>query len=115
MSASNEKRRHPRKKVSLPAFVVVPGSHAVHPAMIQDISFGGLRIFVSKESGAEMRHFDPQVHVSILFSLPQEAASVAMTCMPSRLRDGDEEIEVGAFFTGSDVVSSRKLQGFLVQ
>jgi hypothetical protein len=113
MTVGDEKRLHPRKKVSLPAFVVVPGSHAVHPAMIQDISSGGLRISVSKESGVEMGHFDRRAHLSILFTLPQEKASLGMSCVPSRVRDNDEEIEVGAFFAASDVAGSQQLRNFL--
>lgn len=113
-SGTEEKRHHPRKKASLPAFVVVPGSHAVHPAMIHDISCGGVRLFVSKESGAQMLHFERQLHLNILFALPQHQDALAMHCMPSRVLDRDEQIEVGAFFTSLDVAGFQNLQNYLL-
>ncbi len=108
-----EKRQHQRKKVSLPAFVVVPGSHAVHPALIHDISCGGLRIYVSKESGARTLHFERQLSLNVLFTLPEHPGSVAMDCMASRVLDREGQIEVGAFFTGHDATGFRNLQSFL--
>ena len=114
MFFSEEKRLYPRKKVFLPAFVVLTRSAHVHPATIHDISCGGLRVCVSKESGVEMRHFDPQTHVNVLLAMPDEAASLAVKCMPSRIHDKGEEIEVGAFFTDFDEPTFLRLHNFMV-
>ena len=112
--ALEERRKHPRKKVSLPAFVVVTGSSSVHPVTIQDVSSHGLKILAPKNSGLETEHFDPLAALTLLISLPQERAPLAMRCRSCRRRNGEDAIEVGAFFTDSDYTSFDKLQHFLL-
>ena len=110
-----EKRRHPRKSVSLAAFISLPGSQALCPGTIRDISYGGVRVLVANDSGVEILEDDAEVCLNVLLALPNEKTPVVVKCKPSRIRNNDGQIEIGAFFTGTDVASPQRLQRFLAQ
>lgn len=114
-SAREERRQYPRKKVSLPAFVVVAESASVHPVTIQDVSPRGVKIVAPKDSGLETGHFHSLAPLTLLIPLPQEISPLATECRSCRLQNRDDAVEVGAVFTHPDYVSSDKLQQFLFQ
>jgi hypothetical protein len=109
-----ERRRFPRKAVSIPALVTAPGLKLVgpHPGVIIDMSLSGLRISVPKESGLQAWEDAEGIHLHILFSLPP-STSVSTKCKPCRVRDAVGEIEIGASITDCDLRSYQSLHSYL--
>jgi hypothetical protein len=113
--SGQDKRRHPRKAVCLPAFISAEGSEEPCPSIILDISLSGLKISLPKEFGIEVQEEGEQTHLNILFTLPQERTPVAMSCRASRILGGGPDIEVGAMFAECDFTNYQKLQNYLLQ
>lgn len=105
-----EKRRHSRKKVSAPALVSgVDG--AVHAAMVNDISLGGLHISVLDGFQCEMRD---DAKMSIVFTLPQSERPLSVQCLPRHVRENGQTA-IGASFIDTDFQSYQALQNFLME
>ena len=110
LNAGNEKRRHPRKKVSLPAFITGGDVREKETGVIIDLSFGGIKISVPKESTVET-WIAP---LNILFALPTEKVPLTLRCLPSRIREVNEDTEVAATFADCDFISYQRLQSYLL-
>ena len=115
LAEGTEKRRHPRKEVSLPAFISLTGSEGPYPGIILDLSLGGVKLSVPSDSSIEIKEDGQKTHINILFTLPKEKTPVAMTCNPSRVERINGDIEVGATFADCDFTNYQKLQNYLLQ
>jgi hypothetical protein len=109
-----QNRRHPRKEVSLPAFISTEGSGAPYPSMILDFSLGGLRLSLPKEASINIQVDDQMTHINVLFTVPGEKTPVTVTCKPNRIRHSNEDTEVAAAFADCDFSSYRKVQNYLL-
>ena len=109
-----ERRRFPRKAVSIPALVTLPGLKLAgpHPGVIVEMSLSGLRISIPKESGLQMWEDTEGIHLQVLFSIPP-ATSVSTKCKPCRVRDTEGEIEIGASITDCDFKAYQALHNYL--
>ena len=114
-ASDKERRRHSRKEVSLPAFISTEGSKNPYPGIIVDISLGGLRLSLPKESRIDVQEEGQTVYLNILFTLPKEKSAVAMTCKSNRMKHINGDIEVGATFADCDFTNYQKLQNYLLQ
>ncbi len=112
-SLKKERRRYPRKPVSLPTFVYKGNSEeqALQPGTIVDISLGGIRILIPYDAKV-----DEAANIGTLFTLPNEKIPLKMQCTVHRVIPAEEDTkEVGASFVDSDFVSYQKLQNYLIQ
>ena len=104
-----EKRRYPRKKISVPA-LVTGADGIVHAGMVNDISLGGLNLSVPndfcKESEGESK-------VSLVFALPQSERSLTVQCTPKHVRS-DSQTNMGMSLVDTDFHSYQTLQNYLV-
>jgi hypothetical protein len=115
VTSGKEKRRHPRKEVSLPAFVSLKGAEGPYPGIILDISLGGLRLSLPSDSSMEVQEDDRDARINILFTLPKEKSPVAMTVNPNRTKRINGDIEVAAHFADCDFPNYQKIQNYLLQ
>jgi hypothetical protein len=108
--AEEEKRRFPRKKVSVPALVMGPDG-VVHAGMVNDISLGGLNLSVPngfyKESDGEPK-------LSLVFALPQGEKPLTVQFTPRHVRS-DSQTNMGLSLVDTDFNSYRTLQNYLVE
>ena len=105
---NDEKRRDPRKKVSVPALVTGPDG-TVHAGVVNDVSLGGLNFFVPDSFDQEMGE---EFKISIVFTLPQTERPLTVKCSPRHVRS-DGQTNMGASLTDADFQSYRILQNYL--
>ena len=90
---AEEKRRYPRKTISVPALVRCPDG-AVHAGMVRDISLGGICVAAPRDfpcqAGEDFR-------ISLVFTLPKSETPLAVQCIPRHVRPG-KQVHVGASF-----------------
>ena len=113
----DEKRRYPRRKVSIPALVQKPDAELkkVLAGIIINLSLNGVQISVPKEYDFEVHEDSETSRVEIIFTLPESKKPLAMQCMPKTVIDLKDEVRVGATFVNSDFSSIQALQNYLLQ
>jgi len=104
----DEKRRFPRKKVSVPALVTGPDG-VVHAGMVNDISLGGLNLSVPNGFYQES---DGESMVSLVFALPQAEKPLTMQCSPRHVRSA-AQTNIGMSLVDMDFQSYQTLQTYL--
>ncbi len=110
-----ERRRHMRKVVSIPAQVKsgAPGGRQ-HEAAILDISLAGLRLTLSKESVSEIYAGSDAPQFEASFALPEAERALRFLCKPERAVPISGSIHVGASFVDSEFVDYQQLQQYLM-
>jgi hypothetical protein len=103
-----EKRRYPRKKVSVPALVTGPDG-TVHAGVVNDVSLGGLNFFVPDSFDQEMGE---EFKISIVFSLPQSERPLTFQCVPRHV-SSDGQTNIGASLVNADFQTYRILENYL--
>ena len=109
--SDEERRRYPRKTVTLPAFISGADVRETQSGAILDLSLGGMRLSVPKESGIETWH----TPLKVLFALAGEKAPVALSCTPTRAHHNNGDIEVAGPFANCDFHNYQKVQAYLLQ
>jgi len=110
-----ERRRYPRKQVTIPAYVEVSGAGATrHGAVILDLSLGGMRVSVPKECVSKIYEKGKKSHFETSFTLPSENKPVRVVCKPERVVPSNGNVYVGARFVDADFTASQRLQQYLV-
>lgn len=115
MVTNKERRTHPRKAILAPALIkqYCPGETKLDTAAIMDISLGGMRIAMPKDTKCEITG-DPQASkFEIVFALPHENRPIYIMCEPCRVVDSKEIIHVGASFANAALDSYKELQTYL--
>ncbi len=107
-----EKRRHPRRPVTIPAIVLLPGSREFFSGMILDVSYGGLKISLPKGAQVETQE-DGSVHLDVHFPLPGERLPVGVRCRTERVENADETTDVGASFSDCKFDEYLRLTNYL--
>ena len=107
---TDEKRRHPRKKVSAPA-LVTDLDGVVHAGTVDDISLGGLHISVPNEFQQELREDST---ISVVFTLPRSEEPLTMQCSPRYVRPGGQ-INIGASLVDTDFHSYQTLLNYIAE
>jgi hypothetical protein len=111
-----EKRRHARKPVSVPALVRQVGMEdgGVEAGVVLDISLGGLQISVPHTFRCEIREDKEQARISVIFSLPDHKRPVTVQCAPRHIVPHDGAAMIGASFSDVDFESYQALQNYLI-
>jgi len=114
--AQEDKRRYPRKCVTVPALVRELGSDdkTLQAGIVLDLSLGGLQISLPDNYQYEIREDSDKSRISIIFTLPDSKRPLTMQCVPNRVYPSDSETRIGASFVDTDFTSHQALQNYLV-
>ncbi len=107
---NDEKRRYPRKKVSVPA-LVTDLDGVVHAGMVNDVSLGGLHISLPNNFQQDLRE---DSKISVVFTLPRSEKPLSMQCAP-RYVHPDGQLNIGACLIDTDFHSYRTLQNYITE
>jgi hypothetical protein len=117
-SAHDEKRRFPRKNVSLPALISKLDSEdkTLHAGIVMDISLGGLQISIPKNCKYEINEEKENVNtmISIVFTLPGSKKPLSVLCSSHHLFYSNEDISIGASFEDADFGSYQTIRDYLL-
>lgn len=110
---STERRQFERKRVSLPAFIGSADSKAgeFESGVVQDLSFSGIRFSLSRTT--KMESLENQ-HICVIFTLPHEHQLVTVKCVPHRIDDQGNNLQISAELLDVDFTSCKALQSYLV-
>jgi hypothetical protein len=113
--SKNERRRHPRKQVSIPAYISLADTKKqnLKPGIIADISSGGIRVSVPKGSDFTIIEDDSSMTFDLHFVLPNEKTPVNFKCNTCKINDDETETQINACFVDSDFNSIQKLNNYL--
>ncbi len=113
---AGEKRRHPRKSLSVPALVrnADAGDQGLHAGLVVNISLGGLRISVPSAFPVELDEDRKQSKISVVFTLPDGKKPLTVECTPKHVLPHNGTTMIGAAFTNADFGSYQTLQEYLV-
>jgi hypothetical protein len=103
-----EKRRHQRRKIKIPALVSGPDG-AVHGGMLSDISLGGLHVSVAHDH--EFR-IGKDSRMSIVFALPESDRPLTMRCVARHTKLGSPR-SIGASFIEEECEGRETLGHYL--
>jgi hypothetical protein len=112
----DDKRRYPRKSVTMPALINAVGStdQALQAGIVLDLSLGGLQISVPNGCQLDMQEDKDNSRISIIFTLPDHNRPVTMQCVPTRVYPSEQQTIIGATIADTDFQSYRALQNYLV-
>ncbi|MEN6321226.1 MAG: PilZ domain-containing protein [Syntrophaceae bacterium] len=115
-SIKKEKRRYPRKAVSVPTFInhISSGEKKLHAGSITDISLNGVRISIPQDVSCEIFNEPDKCRFEIIFTLPNGNRPIQIICESCRVVDSKELIQVGASFIDADFNSYKTLQAYLM-
>jgi PilZ domain len=111
-----ERRRFPRKKITLPATTIV-GSGAkreTYPGVLLDISRGGVLVTYAKGSEIRFTSKGELPHLRVCFRVPQSRKELGFDCVARHMRDTGQEIQVGAAFGDPSEKSLQRLAPYLM-
>jgi len=113
---SRERRRFPRKKITLPgtAYMRTSEGATALPGVILDISLGGVLVTYPKGSGVKLESIGELPNFELHFALPDTGDRVVFGCDARRINDTGNEIQIGATFAHCKEQSAEKLQGYLM-
>ncbi len=110
-----ERRRYPRKQVTIPAYVKVSDAGATrHSAVILDLSLGGMRVSVPKEYVSKIYEEGKKSPFEISFTVPSDKKPVRVVCTPERLIPSNGNAYLGVRFVDADFASYQRLQQYLI-
>ena len=112
-----EKRRHPRKGVSLPALVsasAFDNNALLQTASVHDLSLGGL--LISIPSAHEFKTAEPgkAFRMSITLALPETGKPITLDCVSRHVLQSAEQTRIGASLIDPDSETYRALQNYLM-
>jgi hypothetical protein len=113
-SIEKEKREYPRKVLSIPAMINKQDPGQIEAGAITEISLCGLRVLIPKDFKHEIAIDSQGSRFEIVFTLPDEAMPIKLTCESKRAVDSPESIHIGASFVDADFQSYRALQTYLM-
>ncbi len=94
---TEEKRRHPRKTILVPALVSTPDG-TVRAGVVSDVSLGGICVAAAPDfpcaAGEDFR-------ISVVFSMPKSDTPLAIRCIPRHVEPGAQpgaQVRIGASF-----------------
>ena len=81
---------------------------------ITEISLGGVKVLVLKDSKNQILIDSQGWRFEITFNLPMENKPLSLSCESTRMVDAQETIQVGASFVDADFNSYKTLQTYLM-
>jgi hypothetical protein len=114
-TVSRERRGFKRMQVNFSACIGDARSKVGDFAMgaIQDISMGGVRMSVPKGMNPTAGPGGEAAEFIISFSLPNNHWPIGVKCLPRRVVDLGDEVQIGAAFVDTDIRSHHALQQYL--
>jgi hypothetical protein len=106
---NEEKRRYPRKQISVPALVTGPDG-TVRAGIVNDVSLGGINFSVPDGFYQEMGE---GFKISLLFTLPGGERALTMECLPRHIHSNGMTT-IGAAFIDADFQSCQALRSHKV-
>jgi len=110
-----DRRRHHRKKVSLPAFIMSVNSpeREFESGTVLDISMGGIRFSVPKGTKLDVQKEGDDAEFSVIFIIPQESRPVKVKCRTMNACDETDTFQIGAVLLDSDFNSYKAINNYL--
>jgi hypothetical protein len=105
-----EKRRYPRKKISVPALVTGPDG-TLRAGMVNDVSLNGINFSVPERFVQEIGE---EFKISLVFTLPQSERPLTVQCSPRHV-SSNGQMSIGASLIDADFQSCRTLQNYLLE
>jgi hypothetical protein len=115
---NEERRRFPRKKITLPGTTVLKAGPALEalPSVILDLSQGGVLLTYPKGSDLPVTSLGELPDFQLQFTLPPGGDIVQIECHAQRMSEAGSEIQVGATFRKPEEDEHiQKLKAYLVQ
>lgn len=111
-----DKRQHPRKSVSVPAFINqnLSGEKKLHAGSVTNVSLGGVHISIPQDIPGEIVIDPEKSKFEIIFTLPGESRPIRLTCESRRVVDSKDSLHVGASFVDADFNSYKALNTYLM-
>jgi len=109
-----EKRRYPRKALSIPAMINKQDPAQIEVGAITEISLCGLKVLIPKTLNRETMIDSQGSRFDIVFTLPAESMPIKLSCEAKRAVDSQDSINVGASFVDADFQSYKALQTYLM-
>ena len=114
-SGQQERRKYPRKAVTLPTYITTPDSQGPrHGAVVLDISLGGMRASMPKECVSEIYENGGKSQFEASFVIPGNNKTIRVVCNAERVTPSNDGVQVGAVFIDADFVNYQNLQKFLI-
>ncbi|HEY3278364.1 MAG TPA: PilZ domain-containing protein [Syntrophorhabdaceae bacterium] len=107
-----EKRRYPRKSVSVPALLSF--NKETSAGIILDISLGGLQVLIPADYQFEMKVDEENAGISIVFTLPEIKKPLDVRCAPEHIVRSSGETIMGMSFVDANFDSYRTIQNYLI-
>jgi len=113
---TKERREYPRKGILAPVLIKqhASGETKLDTGSITDISLGGVRITMPRDTKCLISDDTQTYKFEILFTLSNENKLIYLTCEPRRVLKDEESIQIGASFVDADFQSYKALQTFLM-
>ena len=109
-----ERRRYPRKAVTIPAYVEAPDSTR-HGAVVLDLSLNGIGISVPRECVSKIYEGGEKSQFETAFAVPDRNETVRLVCKPERVVPSGQDMYVGASLINADFGTYKDLQQFLME
>ncbi|MBN1380998.1 MAG: PilZ domain-containing protein [Deltaproteobacteria bacterium] len=115
-SIDSERRKYPRKTISVPAFInhYESGKAKLNAASLMDISLEGIKISVPSDAKIDVQTDPHSSKFQVIFSLPNDNRPISLDCEPRSVSDDDDSILIGASIIDVDFESYKKLQSYLM-
>jgi PilZ domain/Arc-like DNA binding domain len=113
--APDERRRFPRRKVTLPATTHLRAGRRVEsvPGLVRDISLGGVLLSYPKGPRRKVPSVGGVPDFELGLQLPSTQEHIYFSCHARRMFDVGNEIQVGAAIGDADQENMQKLKSYL--
>jgi len=108
-----ERRKHPRKDISVPAVISQPQTGKMGVGTIANISLDGVGVLIPKDLMQQVLIDEQNSKFEIVFNLPMENKPIKLFCDSNRIIDDEDNVHVGACFIDADFKSYKALQSYL--
>jgi len=115
-SIDSERRKYPRKNLSIPAFInhYESGKAKLNAASLMDLSLEGIKISIPYDAKIDVRNDAQGSKFQIIFTLPNDNSPISLDCEPRSVNDCKEGIFIGASIIDVDFESYKKIQSYLM-
>jgi hypothetical protein len=109
-----DRRRSERRNVALPAFIGDAHSEALNyeTGTVLDISLGGIRLSIQKETTIELQTNVDAHELSVIFTLPNNHWRTHVVCRPQRIFESANKVQIGASVLNPDYFYTRALHEY---
>ena len=109
-----DKRKYPRKSISVPTIINQAGNGQVGMGSISEISLCGAGILIPKDFQNNIQIDTQGSRFEIIFNLPSENKPIRLSCESKRVSDSEDCIHVGATFVDAGFQHYKTLQTYLM-